>query len=103
MTGPLPTFDGATELTFINLASNHFSGGLSSGLLSLPKLEILYLDSNKLTGSIPHSFGGSKTLKDLYLQDNNFEGSVPELNGALPSISKYSVYDIISVIESTSC
>lgn len=88
LSGPLPKFESAKKLFFVDFSRNMMNERIPEELMSLPSLQYLYLNSNKLSGIIPENFGGSSTLLDLYLQDNELEGIIPEL-GNMTLISKF--------------
>lgn len=68
-----------TQLKYLNLSYNKFSGTIPSNLGDL-YLESLDLSYNRLTGSIPPSLGKSSNLGTLMLAYNNLSGQIPEGN-----------------------
>ncbi|XP_023917379.2 receptor-like protein EIX2 isoform X1 [Quercus suber] len=98
--GPLPHFP--TNLTFLNLSKNQFSGSISSlckingqllayldlsnnrlsgrlpnCFMQWPKLIILNLAGNHFFGEVPSSLGSLSVLNTLSLNNNNFSGNLP--------------------------
>ena len=66
-----------TELTFLNLFANTFSGGIPASIGKLTKLQTLVLRNSKLTGSIPDELGNLVNLEKLLLHENNLTGDIP--------------------------
>ncbi|KAI3793580.1 hypothetical protein L1987_36200 [Smallanthus sonchifolius] len=70
-------------LYFLSVASNHFSGGLSSSIGNLSGLTSLELSSNELTGTLPATIGNLANLRRLDVTNNSFSGNIPDLLGNL--------------------
>eukprot|EP01018_Ginkgo_biloba_P000772 Gb_35341 [translate_table: standard] len=90
-----------TNLIYLALRNNSFTGRIPSALGRLQNLERLHLDANKLegripseigqqtglgllslygnmlSGQIPHAFTNLKQLRELYLQSNHLSGNIP--------------------------
>eukprot|EP01018_Ginkgo_biloba_P027325 Gb_34075 [translate_table: standard] len=66
-----------TNLTYLDLSSNNFTGRVPSALGRLQKLERLFLDANRLEGSIPSEIGQQTGLGLLSLSGNILSGRIP--------------------------
>ncbi|GLU01937.1 hypothetical protein SLE2022_192120 [Rubroshorea leprosula] len=66
-----------TNLEYLDLRANHFTGSIPSTLLHLTNLDYLDLDSNLLEGSIPIEIGHLKLLQYLDLSQNRLSGPIP--------------------------
>ncbi|XP_030925338.1 receptor-like protein 39 [Quercus lobata] len=77
-----------TQITYLALASNSFSGLLPLSLFNLPNLSTLYLHNNQLVGPLPNHISGLLNLKDLYLSSNFLNGTLPSWLFSLPSLVK---------------
>ncbi|KAI3799578.1 hypothetical protein L1987_34877 [Smallanthus sonchifolius] len=73
----------STTLYFLSVASNHFSGGLSSSIGNLSSLTSLELSSNQLTGTLPATIGNLANLRRLDVTNNSFSGNIPDSLGNL--------------------
>ncbi|KAJ4768126.1 Polygalacturonase inhibitor protein [Rhynchospora pubera] len=85
LSGAVPDFSGRikpSNLTFINLSQNQFSGTIPSSFGSLPKLYYLDLSFNRLTGTIPPALL-STSSSSLELANNNLTGEIPKCYGAV--------------------
>ncbi|XP_076900701.1 uncharacterized protein LOC143587701 [Bidens hawaiensis] len=80
LTGLLPESFGKLSNTtyFLSIASNHFTGGVSSTFGNLSGLTLLDLSSNQLTGTLPSAIGNLGYLRRLDLSNNSFSGSIPD-------------------------
>ncbi|KAK4857850.1 hypothetical protein QYF36_007193 [Acer negundo] len=72
-----PELGKLTELIFLILPRNRFSGAIPKEFGELTKLEVLDLRNNELSGTIPVEIGGMLSLKRLLLCDNKLEGGIP--------------------------
>jgi Leucine-rich repeat (LRR) protein len=113
LTGEIPdSFGALTNLTLIDLATNHLNGtipasiwrlsnlsslGLSynrlSGTLSpaiqdLKNLTLLDISQNYFTSTLPPEIGNLENLLALCLQYNNFSGPIPLTVGSLPRLER---------------
>ena len=80
--GTLPLFP--TNLTFLNLSKNRFSGSISSLCkINAQLLAFLDLSDNMLSGRLPNCFMHWRKLIVLNLAGNNFFGEVPPSLGSL--------------------
>ena len=83
------SFDLFTNLTFLDVSDNTFSGAIPSSLLDIPTLSNLYLHENAFSGTIPSNYGNSPSLRDLYLSSNKLTGTIPELSvGQMPVLNE---------------
>ncbi|CAG7869242.1 unnamed protein product [Brassica rapa] len=67
----------ASELPYLDLASNNFNGPISESISRFLKLEFIDLSNNSFTGPIPGSMSKLVSLDDLNLSYNKLEGRVP--------------------------
>ncbi|XP_034699285.1 receptor-like protein 1 [Vitis riparia] len=75
--GTLPTISNLTQLKYLFLDNNDFSGKISHGFSNSSSLQILDISYNLLTGQIPDWIGDFSTLSALSLSRNHFDGAVP--------------------------
>ncbi|PQM42846.1 putative LRR receptor-like serine/threonine-protein kinase [Prunus yedoensis var. nudiflora] len=83
--GPIPSI--LSEVAFLNLSNNKFSGSVS--FLCTTKesnLTILDLSSNHISGELPNCWFHLKKLVFLNLRDNSLSGKIPTTMGSLFSI-----------------
>lgn len=66
-----------TELEYLDLSSNNFSGPVNS-LVRLNDLEVLFLENNRFSGQLPN-FTIMPELRQVNVARNNFSGSVPAI------------------------
>ncbi|XP_074561826.1 receptor-like protein EIX2 [Curcuma longa] len=66
-----------TNLYFIHLGNNKFTGEIPSSIGNLIGLESLHLDNNDLGGQLPLSLQNCTELQVIDLAGNNFLGSIP--------------------------
>lgn len=89
--GPLPDVSGLTQLTSIDLGSNHLTGNVSPlALAHLSNLRALDLSSNSFTGTVMHDVvasAGMEYLETLALQSNLFSESLPSAFGGLKRLT----------------
>ncbi|XP_047094464.1 receptor-like protein kinase 5 [Lolium rigidum] len=112
LTGEFPAYvTGMSELVWLDLSNNSFTGSIPPAIWNLPKLQTLYLYSNylagdlvidgaigaagleqidvsfnDLTGAIPEEFGNLTKLVHLNLNTNSFSGEIPASLARLPSL-----------------
>ncbi|XP_062171122.1 receptor-like protein 33 [Alnus glutinosa] len=67
-----------TQLVFLDLSENNFSGSIPDSIASLTQLVFLDLLENNFSGSIPDSIASLTKLQYLILSYNNFSGSIPD-------------------------
>lgn len=72
-----PVLSNLTQLRYLQLVNNHFSGPIPSELSSLGNLVELKLGSNNLQGQIPASLSSLAHLKLIFLNDNDLSGTIP--------------------------
>ncbi|THG01157.1 receptor-like protein EIX1 [Camellia sinensis] len=80
---PLPS-----NLTFLNLSKNMFSGSISflCAISSTAAFSHLDLSSNLLSGRLPNCWEHLKALAFINLDNNNFSGALPSSIGSLNAI-----------------
>ncbi|XP_016652407.1 PREDICTED: probable LRR receptor-like serine/threonine-protein kinase At4g36180 [Prunus mume] len=66
-----------SNLTFLDLSSNHISGQLPDCWINLKKLVFLDLSNNNLFGKIPTTMGYLFSIETLRLSNNRFVGELP--------------------------
>ncbi|KAK6123662.1 hypothetical protein DH2020_042596 [Rehmannia glutinosa] len=74
--GPLPNLTSLTNLEFVSLSRNQFSGPIPSAYIDLPKLTKLELQDNDLSGQIPPF--NQQSLIAFNVSNNELEGPIPE-------------------------
>ncbi|XP_037462695.1 receptor-like protein EIX2 [Triticum dicoccoides] len=79
LSGEFPKIlQSASQLKFLDLSYNSFSGGLPMWLpKKMPLLQILRLRSNTFTGHIPGNLTSLARLHYLDISGNNISGSIP--------------------------
>ncbi|XP_037468933.1 receptor-like protein EIX2 [Triticum dicoccoides] len=77
--GEFPKFlQSASQLKFLDLSYNRFSGGLPKWLPEkMPQLQILRLRSNMFSGHIPDNLTCIVSLHHLDISGNNISGNIP--------------------------
>lgn len=87
LSGPFPSgVLAATNLTFVDLRFNQFSGTLPSELFEMD-LDVLFLNDNAFSGLIPDSIG-STPVRYLTLANNNFQGRIPTTIGGAKNLEE---------------
>lgn len=69
---------GCSDLAYLDLSFNRFSGLIPAALGSCPQLSYINFQSNSLTGAIPSEFGQLQELRWLGLGQNIITGTIPE-------------------------
>ena len=67
-----------SKLTYLNLATNQFTGTIPSTISTLTSLQQLLLFTNQFNGSIPASLGNLTQVTNFYLYENILTGSIAE-------------------------
>ncbi|KAH0722248.1 hypothetical protein KY285_004852 [Solanum tuberosum] len=67
----------SSNLAFVDLSSNQFSGHIPIDIGKFVNLEELRLSRNQLTGIIPSTIGKLYKLRYLHLSQNRISGSIP--------------------------
>ncbi|XP_016650055.1 PREDICTED: probable LRR receptor-like serine/threonine-protein kinase At1g34110 isoform X2 [Prunus mume] len=80
-----------SNLTFLDLSSNHVSGELPDCWIHLKKLVFLDLSNNYLFGKIPTTMGHLFSIKTLRLSNNRFVGELPS---QLKNCTKLILFDL---------
>ena len=95
LTSALPDgFGDMSNLDFLDLKDNQFSGTLPGSTFSLDKIRILYLSNNNFVGTIPSNYGDSPVLRDLFLSGNDLTGTIPEIDsGKLQQLTEFTLQD----------
>ncbi|XP_066376963.1 protein STRUBBELIG-RECEPTOR FAMILY 8-like isoform X3 [Miscanthus floridulus] len=76
-----------SNLTYLNLAKNNFSGNLPYSISNLVSLEYLNLSHNSLFQEIGELFGSLNSLSELDVSFNNLTGNLPFSMGSLSKLS----------------
>ena len=77
-TGPIPNDLGnAGKIEYLNISENQFIAVLPCNLWNSRILKIFSADSAKLIGNIPDFVNGCQSLYKLELQGNSLNGSIP--------------------------
>jgi hypothetical protein len=76
LSGTLPTFSKAPNLTYLNLSENQFTGNLPNW--NLPYLRVISLVRNQLTGTIP--IFNTPSLVEIGLSGNKLMGNIPNFS-----------------------
>eukprot|EP01018_Ginkgo_biloba_P027276 Gb_03533 [translate_table: standard] len=94
LSGVLPVSIGqlSTELNSLSLAGNNIGGEIPKQIANLTNLTYLALDHNSFTGPIPSTLGRLRNLERLYLSGNKLEGSIPSEIGQLTGIGLLSLF-----------
>ena len=83
-----PELGGLSNLGYLYLHGNDFSGPIPPELGDLASLVRLWLQENDLTGAIPPELGGLSNLNHLYLGQNDLSGPIPPTFGGLASLTE---------------
>lgn len=76
-----------TDMHFLALEENQFSGTIPEWLGQLTRLKFLALGTNKLTGTIPTSLMAMTLLSELSLEANSLTGNVDVL-AEIPTLTR---------------
>ncbi|KAJ7976825.1 Protein kinase [Quillaja saponaria] len=77
---------GLHNLSYLNLADNHFNQPIPLHLSQCSSLEYLNLSNNLIWGTIPYQISQFGSLKVLDFSRNGIEGTVPESLGSLKNL-----------------
>lgn len=91
MTGPLPDLTSLTQLRYLRLGQQWFSGGIPPWLGSMQTLEYLDLTSNQFGGPIPASLGNLTNLATLALGSCGLSGPIPQSLSALAKLESFGI------------
>uniref|UniRef100_A0A0D9VCC8 Uncharacterized protein n=1 Tax=Leersia perrieri TaxID=77586 RepID=A0A0D9VCC8_9ORYZ len=69
-----------SNLVFLDLGGNRFSGKIPDSIGQLKRLEELHMDHNNLSGELPSSLGYCTNLEIIILTDNKFTGELAKVN-----------------------
>ena len=75
-----------SELLFLDLSFNQFSGSIPRGLANLSNLGALDLSFNQFSGSIPAELGNLSNLQSLVIVNTDLSGSIPAELGDLSDL-----------------
>ncbi|XP_074282414.1 putative receptor-like protein kinase At3g47110 [Silene latifolia] len=78
----------STSLICLGMEDIMISGKIPEGITNLNNLELLWMDNCKLTGSIPQDFGKLQKLEQLVLSSNRLEGRIPSSLGNISHLSR---------------
>jgi Leucine-rich repeat (LRR) protein len=68
----------ATSLEYLSFANNGLQGTINGSLIiKLSNLVFVDLGWNRFSGKIPNSIGQLKRLKELHISSNNLSGELP--------------------------
>ncbi|KAH3731649.1 LRR-GTPase of the ROCO family [Pelomyxa schiedti] len=93
LSGTLDDFLNLTQLIYMDLSENQFSGSIPSSIVAISNLQNLILSQNQFTGRIPPELlSGSSRLSMLKLDENFLSGPLPNcsLSTILVSIQLFS-------------
>ncbi|VAH21363.1 unnamed protein product [Triticum turgidum subsp. durum] len=90
LTGEFPSYlPGMSELVWLDLSTNAFTGNIPPSIWNLPKLQVLYLHYNKLAGDVAIDGAiGAAGLIEIDLSYNKLTGVIPERLGTLTKLIK---------------
>lgn len=78
ISGPIPDFTGSSNLQYLVLAQNKFTGTIDN-LENNTKLTNVLVFENQLSGQLP-AFVNSPNLRVIYARNNQFSGQAPDYN-----------------------
>lgn len=94
LNGTLPiSLYNLTNLTYLYIDGNNFSGNISDKIGQLTRLKHLTVYDNPLTGSLPSNLGFCEELEMLHIDNTNLIGTVPDEICMLTKINLDSVND----------
>jgi len=95
ISGTLPPYllANATELRYLMLQNNSFSGSIPTQVGMLKKLSDLHMYENALDQQLPDEIGEMTMLQDLRLQDNRIPGTIPDTIGQLYRLRYLDLYN----------
>lgn len=95
LVGSIPSEIGQlSEITYLNLGSNDFSGsGIPIEIGNLLQLEELLINNASLSGSIPTELANLSSLRHLYLYSNQLSGELPIALGDLSGLARLDLGD----------
>jgi len=74
----------------IDMSSNQFNGTIPVNIFNLPKIKTIELAYNKLTGKIPTEVGQAKNLEFFFIGNNELSGKIPSQIGMLKQLKSSS-------------
>nr|XP_048319297.1 receptor-like protein kinase isoform X2 [Ziziphus jujuba var. spinosa] len=77
LTGFLPKFAKGTDLSYMDISKNSFSGEIPSSMGNCTNITYINLSMNKFKGSIPQELGNLINLQVFNLSHNNLVGPLP--------------------------
>ena len=75
--GTLPVDFFNSNLVFVNISLNQFSGSIPPLYGDQSRLETVYMFDNMLSGTFPQWLSNVVTLVDLRINNNKLSGSIP--------------------------
>jgi Leucine-rich repeat (LRR) protein len=85
---PCADFGALSELEYLDVSGNAFSGSLTALIAGAANLRHLDLSRNRLTGSIPAALSSLSSLSVVKLDSNRFNGNLPLQLGSCTSLSQ---------------
>ncbi|KAL6843021.1 hypothetical protein ACP4OV_027334 [Aristida adscensionis] len=89
LSGSIQLIGNLTELSYLAVDTNTFSGRIPGKLGNLTKLMEFSLSENNLTGPIPSEIFNIHTILSLDVSNNNLEGSIPQEIGNLKNLVQF--------------
>ncbi|XP_047968821.1 receptor kinase-like protein Xa21 isoform X2 [Salvia hispanica] len=87
-TGAIPsTLGQLRSLKNLGICGNRFHGSISPVLCNLKHLYSLNVAMNSLSGQIPSCFGNLSSLREIYMSDNEFNGNIASVLWFLKGVS----------------
>lgn len=78
LTNQFPAINGMSNLKYLHLASNDFSGTLPFSLSELHELHEIHVEKNKFSGTIPPEMESLLNLRIIFAHDNLLTGKLPD-------------------------
>ncbi|KAI3796749.1 hypothetical protein L1987_39433 [Smallanthus sonchifolius] len=91
LNGTIPPEWASTNLEYLSLESNMFSGTVPAELGKLENLVNLILNANNLSGELPMELNNLVNLTELRLSSNNFTGRIPNFE-SLKQLTKLEIH-----------